>query len=97
MLYNTGEIIDYAALKVTVHTLLDCSGTKIPEQEGDVSTVRGPGIARHLTSTVKSSDVTNVRSCLISKTLGQTRDKVSDKLQITANFCYHEILFVFGQ
>jgi len=44
MLYNTGEIIDYAALKVTVHTLLDCSGTKIPEQEGDVSTVRGPGI-----------------------------------------------------
>lgn len=59
--------------------------------------MRGPGVAHHLTSTLKSSDVTNVRSCLISKTLDEIRDKTSDKLQITANLCYYKIIFVFGQ
>lgn len=51
---------------------------------GEASTIRETEIASPLTSTVKSSDVTNVRSCLISKTL----DQIKDKLEITTIPCH---------
>lgn len=56
----------------------------------EVSAARETQIASHLTSTVKSSDVTNVRSCLISKTL----DQIRDKLEIATILCHCKIVII---
>lgn len=84
---HTGNYLPDCSSNHCAHSVGLLQHSHIGQQNelGEVNTGRETGIAAHLTSTVKSSDVTNVRSCLISKTLDQTRDK----LEMTNIVCCH--------